>query len=109
MMKYAPQHGPAPLRSGRYRRGSIAKRLRAWILERDGHRCLDCGEADPAKLTMDHLWPAVAGGIEMASNLETVCQSCNSRRKQAWERMHGPHFYPSRPWGYALLNWGPRA
>jgi 5-methylcytosine-specific restriction endonuclease McrA len=68
--------------------------LRAWIFDRDGHRCVDCRTTD--RLTLDHIWPAVAGGREWASNLVTRCASCNSRRHAVWEREHGTYSYPSR-------------
>ena len=69
--------------------------LRAWIYARDGGACLECGTV--FNLTLDHIWPAVMGGTEWASNLQTLCQSCNSRRKRAVIEEHGEFFYPPSP------------
>lgn len=92
--EYAPQIGPAESRPGRMCRGKASPVLRAWIFARDGHACLECGAT--AKLTLDHIWPAVCGGTDWASNLRTLCQSCNSRRQGAWTREHGWTFWSSR-------------
>jgi len=52
------------------------------IYLRDGMACAYCGHAveDGAKLTLDHLTPYSAGGINGASNLVTCCHRCNSSR-----------------------------
>jgi len=92
---YHPPIGPAECRCDRLRRGKVSASLRAWVYARDGGACLDCGATKD--LTLDHIVPAVIGGREWASNLETRCRSCNSRRKHEWEREHGIHFYPSAP------------
>lgn len=56
----------------------IGARLRIRILERDGFRCVYCGQtADDAPLHVDHVIPLYEGGRTVASNLVTACQSCN--------------------------------
>lgn len=88
---YHPQIGPAVVNTLRTRRGKPSGTLRRWIFERDGHRCLECGATD--RLTLDHIYPAVCGGTEWASNLRTLCQSCNSRRQGQWVRENGWTFW----------------
>lgn len=44
-----------------------------------GHRCLCCGEQK--KLTVDHVIPVSKGGTNDISNLQPLCQSCNTRKR----------------------------
>jgi 5-methylcytosine-specific restriction endonuclease McrA len=56
------------------------RRMRAAVLERDGHRCHWChGPAD----SVDHLIARVRGGSDDETNLVAACVPCNSRRGQA--------------------------
>lgn len=59
-------------------RRKIPDRVRAAIYERDGYACLQCGATD--HLTIDHIKPVVLGGGNEKANLQTLCQSCNSRK-----------------------------
>lgn len=52
-------------------------RLRALVLERDGHRCVLCGA--PAT-EVDHVRPRVAGGTDHPANLRSLCHRCHARR-----------------------------
>lgn len=46
-----------------------------------GNRCWMCGgDAE----TMDHVKPLSKGGAHMLCNLRPACQSCNSRKRDAW-------------------------
>lgn len=55
-------------------RGADWNKLRAIILERDGHTCAYCGnEAD----TVDHIIAKNNGGEDIASNLVAACRRCN--------------------------------
>jgi 5-methylcytosine-specific restriction endonuclease McrA len=55
------------------------KRVRAYVLERDGRVCAWCGrEAN----TVDHVHEVVNGGDNDPANLVAACLSCNSRRGQ---------------------------
>lgn len=59
-------------------RAAIPASLRAYVYERDGRACLECGaESD---LTLDHIWPHSLGGTDAADNLRTLCRPCNSRK-----------------------------
>ncbi len=55
------------------------KALASSIFERDGHRCVACGSLD--NLTLDHIVPISKGGSDTEDNLQTLCKSCNSRKK----------------------------
>lgn len=66
-------------------RKPISRKLRYEILQRDGFRCKACGKgpADNVKLTIDHVIPVDWGGPTEESNLQVLCEECNSG-KQAW-------------------------
>jgi len=59
-------------------RTPISKVRRMSIFERDNFTCLHCGTNE--KLTIDHIVPWVKGGGNEMENLQTLCQSCNSRK-----------------------------
>ncbi len=42
------------------------------------YKCAACGEVKP--LTKDHIVPIARGGHHTASNIQGLCQSCNSRK-----------------------------
>lgn len=48
------------------------------VYRRDGYACVDCGEDDITKLSVDHRIPVDAGGTNDADNLRTLCRRCNS-------------------------------
>lgn len=53
------------------------------IFERDGFRCVYCGESFPAEeLTLDHVEPRVRGGDRSERNLVTACTTCNTLKGQ---------------------------
>lgn len=62
----------------------IRKDKRLAIYIRDGFACAYCGtdlrQADPRRVTLDHLTPRHHGGGNEATNLVTACVSCNSSR-----------------------------
>lgn len=51
-------------------------RYRAFIMERDGHRCVWCGDVE-GPFHIDHVWPWSRGGGNEPENLVTACQKCN--------------------------------
>jgi HNH endonuclease len=59
-------------------RPALSGDLRWEIFRRDGYRCMACGSHHD--LTIDHVWPVSRGGLNDASNLRTLCRSCNSRK-----------------------------
>lgn len=51
--------------------------MRAAVLRRDRHRCVDCGA--PAT-EVDHVVPRALGGRTVMTNLAAVCESCHDKR-----------------------------
>ena len=49
------------------------------LIERDGYECSFCGSQDG--LTIDHIMPLSRGGSDQLNNLQILCQSCNSQKK----------------------------
>jgi hypothetical protein len=56
----------------------IPTELRWEIWERDNFQCVICGSR--RHLTIDHIIPVSAGGKTKKSNLQTLCQTCNSAK-----------------------------
>lgn len=48
--------------------------------------CVDCGEADPAKLTGDHIVSIHQGGQNVMENLTLLCRACNGRKGRLIDR-----------------------
>jgi len=49
--------------------------LRAYVLRRDGHACVSCGER--VGLVVHHVVPARDGGLDIPTNLATLCRRCH--------------------------------
>lgn len=49
------------------------------LIERDGCQCKQCGSQDD--LTVDHIIPLSKGGSDDLDNLQLLCQSCNSQKR----------------------------
>lgn len=69
----ARREGP-PIRH----RVRITKAVRTAVMQRDGYKCVLCGAGDD--LTLDHIFPHVAGGSDDSVNLRVLCRSCNSSK-----------------------------
>ncbi len=50
------------------------------VKQRDGKRCLCCGEDRPRSLQVDHILPRYLGGSNILDNLQTLCKRCNRRK-----------------------------
>lgn len=59
-------------------RATIPDRIRAAVLARDGHRCVQCAATED--LTLDHIWPWSLGGLDTVENLRVLCRPCNSSK-----------------------------
>ena len=55
------------------------RKIREFIFKRDGYKCLKCGNIN--KLQIDHINPISRGGENKLSNLQTLCNSCNSKKR----------------------------
>lgn len=52
--------------------------VRETVLERDGHRCMSCGETQ--RLHVHHVVPRSRGGGDDPGNLITLCEGCHAAR-----------------------------
>ncbi len=80
MRKWRKEHLEASRRE--HRMASQLRRtigLRAKIMERDRYRCLACGAT--GGLVIDHILPVLQGGDNDPMNLQTLCRSCNSKKR----------------------------
>lgn len=70
--------------AGLVRQQIIHPEQRARIYQRDGHKCIYCGNEHD--LTIDHLTPQSRGGDDSDQNLATACRACNaSKRDRTFE------------------------
>ena len=53
------------------------RKLRAFVLHRDGGKCQRCGATD--RLEAHHVIPSSAGGSDTPSNLRTICVTCHDQ------------------------------
>lgn len=52
--------------------------IRQQVLDRDGHRCADCGSTEG--LQIDHVHPVAKGGRPVLENLQVLCKTCNLQK-----------------------------
>ncbi len=87
--EYVLEYLPAARRDVTFQRG-ISQRLRAEVLDRNGFTCQMCGktpgDTDPdtgrkVRLHVGHIVDKSLGGKDEASNLRTLCSTCNQGAK----------------------------
>lgn len=61
------------------KRERIPAEVRWQVWERDNFTCQACGARE--YLTIDHIVPVSKGGANQPDNYQTLCGSCNSRKK----------------------------
>lgn len=54
---------------------------RQWkdVLEKYNHKCLSCGTTE--SITIDHIKPLSMGGMNTANNVQPLCHTCNSLKR----------------------------
>lgn len=57
----------------------LSERVRWEIFERDDFTCKKCSSR--RRLTVDHIYPKSKGGTDDPENLQTLCRSCNSGKR----------------------------
>lgn len=57
----------------------VPEELRQETFNRDGRKCVICGAKED--LSIDHIIPRSKGGTNDPENLQTLCRSCNSSKK----------------------------
>jgi|SRR5579863_6052306 len=62
------------------------KKLRPFLLDKFGHKCVNCGAVDD--LQIDHIQPLSSGGTDDVDNLQILCGDCNRRKAGAKNPMH---------------------
>lgn len=72
--------------SGRIERRKMTNSMRYDVLKRDNYRCIICGKGryDGVKLEVDHIVPVSKGGKTEISNLQTLCDRCNSGKSNKY-------------------------
>ncbi len=64
----------------------IPPEVRKYIFERDSFQCQSCGKTDlKTNLNIDHIIPLARGGSNDISNLQTLCQTCNQKKKHHFD------------------------
>lgn len=61
--------------------------LRAFVIHRDGYRCVRCGSE--SNLIADHIVSRRNGGRHHPSNMQCLCSSCNASKSNKEDRRHG--------------------
>lgn len=64
--------------------------VRKFVFERDRHTCQSCGAQ--TELNVDHIIPLAKGGSNDLSNLQTLCRSCNQRKRDRLDPRFKRHF-----------------
>jgi hypothetical protein len=62
---------------------TISDSLRWEVFERDNFTCKHCGSR--RYLSVDHIFPESKGGKATLDNFQTLCRSCNSRKRDKVE------------------------
>lgn len=82
-LDYNPSKAEVEARTALQRRRSEWHTVRLFlskrVFQRDGSRCQYCGSTE--QLTVDHIIPLARGESHHLSNLQTLCRSCNSRKR----------------------------
>ncbi|MFP5274858.1 HNH endonuclease [Coleofasciculus sp.] len=71
----------------------IPPEVRNYVFERDNYKCKSCGKTHlDTQLQIDHIIPLARGGQNDISNLQTLCRSCNLKKKHHLDPRFRRHF-----------------
>ncbi|MDJ0553622.1 MAG: HNH endonuclease [Microcoleaceae cyanobacterium MO_207.B10] len=60
--------------------------VKKYVFERDLYHCQSCGQTSKEiELTIDHIIPLARSGSNEISNLQTLCRSCNQKKKHLFD------------------------
>jgi 5-methylcytosine-specific restriction endonuclease McrA len=60
----------------------IPDSVRKYVFERNNYQCQSCGQTyAETQLSIDHIIPLAKGGSNDISNLQTLCLTCNQKKK----------------------------
>ena len=73
--------------SKEFERSKMTNSLRYDVMKRDGFKCTICGASskDGVKLHVDHIKPVSKGGKTEMENLRTLCDRCNSGKRDKYD------------------------
>ncbi|MCL2933549.1 MAG: HNH endonuclease [Trichodesmium sp. MAG_R03] len=64
----------------------IPSSVKKYVFERDNYHCQSCGKSSTqTKLNIDHIIPLARRGSNDISNLQTLCQKCNQKKKHHFD------------------------
>lgn len=66
------------------------KKILQQLLHKYKFQCVECGCMDESRLTVDHIVPVSKGGSDDMENLQILCKSCNSRKRDKYEESMVP-------------------
>ena len=71
----------------------IPNSVRQYIYQRDNYQCQSCGQTQTeTTLNIDHIIPLAKGGSNDMSNLQTLCHTCNQKKKHHLDPRFKRHF-----------------
>ena len=82
-----------------------SQQVKDQVRQRDGHRCLSCGEDTRQWLQIDHVAPYYLGGGNSLANLQTLCQVCNNHKGISEINFrHNETMLPAQPTQFPTLE-----
>ena len=66
-------------RRSTFKSEALSKSQRQSVLDRDEHRCQNCGDGGDSHLEVHHIVPRMVGGSNNKTNLITLCQKCHNQ------------------------------
>lgn len=78
-IEWYPSRPTTPLDRKRAEFNSKSREFFVQLVVRDGVGCSHCGTLE--HLTVDHIIPLARGGENELANMQILCKSCNSRKR----------------------------